>query len=198
MDERDIPKRAVIALMKMAAPERERELEHLWERYNPRVELVADARRVTLNANGDRIAFDAKTMDAFWLIAFGGWRAIETYSPHVILSVTSGRTVAEVMQADVELDAAERAYRERRAAAQALIDAADPAAAPWPLDLPRPSADRNAWDDRNIRPHSILPALASPSLFFTNSAMSCWTRTDTGPPIRARRKSPAMSGRAAL
>jgi hypothetical protein len=47
-------------------------------------------------------------MEVFWLIAFGRWRAIECYSPHVILSATHGRTVAEVMALDAELDDMER------------------------------------------------------------------------------------------
>jgi len=142
-----MPKEAVIALMKGAVPERESELTSLWERYKPDLALIADARRITLNANKDRIAFDIKTMDVFWLIAFGGWRAIECYSPHVILSVVEGRTVADVMRADTGLDEVERDYKERRAAAQALIDAPDPASARWPPDLPRPSSDRNARND---------------------------------------------------
>jgi hypothetical protein len=159
-DERELPKRAVIGLMKRAVPEREAELMALWERYDPDVVLVADGRRITLNADRDRIAFDAKTMDVFWLIAFGGWRAIECYSPHVILSAAYGRTIAEVMALDDELDDLERAYKERRAAAQTLIDAADPSAAPWPPDLPRPSADRNAWDDPQYQAAFDLACLA--------------------------------------
>jgi hypothetical protein len=55
------PKDAVIALMKGAVPERSDEISSLWKRYDPKVLLVANASRVTLNANKDRIAFDVKT-----------------------------------------------------------------------------------------------------------------------------------------
>ena len=160
-DERDTPKRAVIALMRGAVPEREEELMALWARYNPDVVLVADARRVTLNATKDRIAFDAKTMDVFWLIAFSGWRAIECYSPHVILSAANGKTVAEVILADAELDEVERAYREKRAAAETLVGAPDLASAPWPDDLPQPSANRNALDDAQYQAVYDLACLAA-------------------------------------
>jgi len=40
-DEDNLPKRAVIALMNGAVPEREAELMALWERYHPDVVLVA-------------------------------------------------------------------------------------------------------------------------------------------------------------
>ena len=51
--------------------------------------LAPDATRVTLNADRDRIAFDAKTMDVFWLIGFAGWKAIECYSPLVVVSAAT-------------------------------------------------------------------------------------------------------------
>lgn len=165
-DEDDYPKRVVISLMKAAVPERQAELMEFWQKYNPDVLLVGDARRITLNANKDRIAFDPKTMDVFWLIAFGGWRAIECYSPHVVVAAAYGRTIAEVMALDAGLDAVERAYKERLAAARALIDSGDPAAAPWPDDLPRPSADRNACDEPQYKSAFDLACLAVGFAFF--------------------------------
>lgn len=159
-DDEATPKAAVIALMKGTVPERRDEIASLWENYNPAVVLVADARRITLNADKDRIQLDIKTMDVFWLIAFGGWRAIETYSPHVVLSAAGGRTVAELMNVDPSLDDVERAYKECRAAAQSLIDAADAEAAHWPPDLPRPSADRNALNHPQYQSAFDLACLA--------------------------------------
>jgi Peptidase U49 len=141
------PREAVITLMKGTVPERISEIHSLWKLYNPAVCIVRDAERVTLNATKDCIAFDAKTRNVFWLIGFAGWRAIECYSPHVIWSVSSGQTVADLIAADDDLAEVERAYKERRAAAQALIDAAEPELAPWPDDLPRPTSDRHAFAD---------------------------------------------------
>jgi Peptidase U49 len=154
------PQQTVIALMLGAVPERKDEIETLWTKYNPDVLLVADAKRVTLDADKDRIRFDTKTIDVFWLIGLSGWRAIECYSAAVLLSAASGKTVAGLLEIDEELGAIERNYNERRAAAQALIDAAESALAPWPPDIPQPSADRNALDDAQYRAAYDLTCLA--------------------------------------
>ncbi|MEH2550760.1 hypothetical protein V1283_007405 [Bradyrhizobium sp. AZCC 2262] len=141
------PRDTLVALMQGAVPERQAETEALWETDNPEVVLVADAKRITLNADKDRIQFDAKTMDVFWLIGFSGWRAIECYTPVVVWSAKSGQALAELIKLDDGLADVEQAYKERRAAAQALIDAEDPASAPWPPDVPEPNADRYALND---------------------------------------------------
>ena len=141
------PRDAVVALMKGTATERKDEISSLWEKYNPDVVLVADAKRVTLNADKDRIQFDTKTMDVFWLIGFAGWKAIECYSPLVIWSAKSRQAISDLINADQGLDEVERLYKDRKTAAQTLIDAADSALAPWPPDLPQPSADRSVLSD---------------------------------------------------
>ncbi len=159
-DDAVTPKDTVIALMEETVPERKDEIAALWKRYNPDVILVADAKRITLNADKDRITFDAKTMDVFWLIGFSGWKAIECYSPLVFCSASSSQTVADLIKIDDGLGEVEQAYKERRAAAQTLIDAADPALAPWPPDLPRPSADRNFLNDPQYQAVFDLTCLA--------------------------------------
>jgi hypothetical protein len=105
-------------------------------------------------------------MDVFWLIAFAGWKAIECYGPHVVVSASSGRPVVEVMAIDAELDEVERAYKERIAAARALIDAVDATLAPWPPDIPRPSADREAVNDVEYRTTFDLACLAAAFALF--------------------------------
>lgn len=141
------PKIIVTRFMEWAVPERLSELRQLWSNYDPDVVLVKDAKHVTLNANKDRIAFDAKTIDVFWLICFAGWRAIECYAPHVIVSTWSGQPVWDVISADTHLPAVERAYKERRASAQALIDSENPENVPWPPDIPEPTDNRDALKD---------------------------------------------------
>ena len=165
-DDEVTPKRAVIALMNGTAPELTNEIATLWEQYPVDVVMVADAGRITLNADKERITFDAKTMDVFWLIGFAGWKAIECYSPHVVLSASTGRSVADLIRADEGLDDVERAYKERRAAAQTLIDAANPVSAPWPPDIPRPAADREAFDDPQYKTAFDLVCLAAAFAFF--------------------------------
>jgi hypothetical protein len=72
--------------MQGTVPERKDESRRFGRNTNPEVVLVADAKRVTLNADKERIQFDAKTMEVFWLISFIGWKAIECYSPLVLWS----------------------------------------------------------------------------------------------------------------
>lgn len=138
------PKEIVIAHMADAAPERREEIQALWSQYDPKVVLVQDGKDITLNATKDRIKFDAKTMDVFWLIGFSGWRAVECYSPHVFLSATCDQTIESMIADDEGLAEIELAYKERLAAAKSLIAATDAATEPWPPDLPRPNSSRAA------------------------------------------------------
>jgi hypothetical protein len=124
------PKKAVIHLMNGAAPERETDLASLWERYDPEVVLAADAVGITLKAGDGRITFDAKTMDVFWLIGFAGFRAIETYSPAVVLSAVSNQPVADLLRVDPGIDDVVRAYKSAGRRCRSLS-----ARRPWPLRL---------------------------------------------------------------
>jgi tetraacyldisaccharide-1-P 4'-kinase len=49
--------------MDRAVPERSADIKSLWQKYDPDVVLVDDAKKVTLNADKERITFDSKTMD---------------------------------------------------------------------------------------------------------------------------------------
>jgi len=130
-----------------AVPERADETRALWSKYDPAVLLVSDAKRITLDADRDRIRFDPKTWDVSWLIGFAGWKAVECYTPHVLLACATDQRILDVIRDDPEVDEVERAYKERMAAVQSLIDAEDFASAHWPPDLPRPNSDRNAFAD---------------------------------------------------
>lgn len=154
------PEEIVAALMTGAVPERRDEIRALWKRYHPEVIVAQDAKHITLNATKNRIKFDAKTMDVFWLIGFSGWRAIECYSPHVIVSAVSGQTIERIIADDEGLAEIELAYKERRAAAQSLIDATDQATTPWPPDLPRPNSSRDAACDPQYKAAFDLTCLA--------------------------------------
>ena len=160
MNDQPDPKVAVKAAMAGAAPERKDELAELWARYDPAVELGETAGEITLNANKDRIEIDPKTMDVFWLIGFSGWRAIESYSPHVALSTATGQKLSDLFNDDEELDEVERSYRERLAAAQALIKAGNTESVSWPDDIPRPNCDRNALSDPQYQTAFDLTTLA--------------------------------------
>jgi hypothetical protein len=159
-------KEAVIHLMKGTVPERADTIEQLWRHYNPDVLLVEDRKYITLNANKHRITFDAKTMDVFWLIGFNGWQAIECYAPHVVLSAAGRGTIADLIAADESLCEIERAYKERIATVQDLIAAADPASSFWPPDLPRPCANRDAFENSEYKAAFDLTCIAAAYTFF--------------------------------
>ncbi len=159
-DDQPDPKVAVKAVMAGATPERKDELAELWARYDPAVQLAQTPGEITLNATKDRIEIDPRTMDVFWLIGFSGWRAIESYSPHVILSAATNQKLADLFDCDHGLDEAERSYRERLAAAQALIKAGDTESVAWPTDIPRPNCDRSALNDPQYKVAFDLTTLA--------------------------------------
>ncbi len=140
-------KEAVTKLLEGTVPERIEEVKAWWQKYSPEVWLLPDAKGITLNANKDRIAYDRKLMDVFWLICFSGWKAIECYIPHVVGSVAFGGTVADWIKADDDLYVVESAYKARRAIAQDLIDTANPSTVRWPPDIPRLTANREAYVD---------------------------------------------------
>lgn len=160
------PESIIQTLMKGAVPERANEIDALWSRYHPRVVVVGDRSGITLDATRERIEFDPKTVDVFWLIGFSGWRAIECYSPHVIISASYGMTLQELFDEDDELPEVERAYKERLTAARNLIEQRDADDAPWPDDLPRPVSDRDALDGDQHRATFDLVQIAIAFAFF--------------------------------
>lgn len=160
------PEAIIQMLMKAAAPERATEIDALWARYQPQVIVVEDRSGILLDATRERIEFDPKTMGVFWLIGFSGWRAIECYSPHVILSAACGRTLHDLFGEDVELPEVERSYKERLSAARSFIEQPHADATPWPDDLPRPVTDRNDLDDDQHKASFDLVVLAVAFAFF--------------------------------
>jgi len=177
----EIAKQTIISLMRGVVPERTAEIDGLWLKYNPAIILVNDSKKVTLKADADHIEFDAKTMDVFWMLGFGGWKAIEAYAPLVIISVATGQTVINLISQDQGLGEVERNYKERRAAAQSLIDAEDTALASWPPDLPRPSANRNAVDDPQYSVAYDLTCIAAAFAFFHEFRHVMLARDKTNP-----------------
>lgn len=160
------PEAIIRMLMKAAAPERATEIDAVWARYHPQVVVVEDKSGISLDANRERIEFDPKTMEVFWLIGFSGWRAIECYSPHVILSAACGRTLHDLFDEDDELPEVERSYKERLSAARNFIEQSHPNAAQWPDDLPRPVTDRDDLDGDQHKAAFDLVVLAVAFAFF--------------------------------
>ena len=156
----DDPREVIKALMRGAVPERRADIERLWQKYHPRVEVCDNARGITLKATREKIAFDPKTIDVFWLIGFSGWRAIECYSPLILLSSETNQQIEALIRDDDHLSGIERDYRERRAAVHSLLDTTSALDIRWPPDLPRPSANRDAFGDSQYKTTFDLTLLA--------------------------------------
>ncbi len=170
--------------MKGAVPERCEEVDTLWAMYTPDVVVVENANSITLAADRNHIEFDAKTMSVFWLIGFASWKAIECYSPIVVLSFQTGQPVEDLLKRDDQLSDFERDYKERRAAAQRLIEVKDTASAPWPPDMPTPGVDRDALPNDQQKVALDLTCVATAFAFFHEFHHVMLDRDEKRPPDR--------------
>lgn len=132
----------ILQLLRGAVPERADEIGALWRRYGHAVEVAPSAKGVTMNADAARIRFDTKTIDFFWLLGFGAWRAIEVYSPALVLATATGMPLDQALKLDAERGEYELDYRQRIASARSLIAAERTADVSWPADVPEPTANR--------------------------------------------------------
>ena len=137
----------ILHLLRGAVPERADEISGLWSRYGHAVEVAPSAKGVTMNADATRIQFDTKTIDFFWLFGFSAWRAIEVYSPALVLATITGMPLDQALNADTERGPFELDYKQRNASAQSLTAADQTAEISWPADIPEPTSDRESLDD---------------------------------------------------
>lgn len=159
---------AVVAVRNLiygALPERRDECAELWNRYSPAIEVVPDGAGVTMNANKRRIRFDLKTLDAFWLIGFSAWHAIETYAPHVVVAMITQTSVESVIRDDDELGQLEQEYKHRLRLAKTLLAGDDKGVVQWPPDIPKPTDDRAALRNDQERVAFDLTLLAVAYVF---------------------------------
>lgn len=113
-----------------------------------------------MNADAARIKFDTKTIDFFWLLGFSGWRAIEVYSPALVLATLTGIPLDQALNIDAERGQYEFDYQQRIAIAQSLIAAEQTAYISWPADVPEPTAERDGLGDAKHQAAFDLVALA--------------------------------------
>lgn len=126
-----------------AVPERRDEIHTLWNRYEPIVSPIKSRPGFTVETLRS-IELDPKIFHIAWLMGFSGWRAIETYAPHVVGVTTTGLTLEDVFKLDEELGSFELDYKTRAEAARILIKAAeDVNLETWPPDIPMPQSSRN-------------------------------------------------------
>jgi len=150
----------VLHLLRGAVPERADEISGLWSQYGHAVEVAPSTKGVTMNADATRIKFDPKTIDFFWLLGFSAWRAIEAYSPALVLATVTGMSLDQALNVDAERGQYEFDYKQRIASAQSLIAAEQTLDISWPADVPEPTADRDGLDDAQHKTAFDLVALA--------------------------------------
>lgn len=150
----------VLHLLRGAVPERADEISGLWRRYGHAVEVAPSTKSVTMNADAARIKFDTKTIDFFWLLGFSAWRAIEAYSPAVVLATLTAMPLDQALSIDAERGQYEFDYKQRIARALSLIAAEQTADISWPADIPQPTADRESLCDAQHKAAFDLVALA--------------------------------------
>lgn len=137
----------ILHLLRGAVPERADEISGLWHQYGHAVEVAPSAKGVTMNADAMRIQVDTKTIDFFWLLGFSAWRAIEVYSPALVLATVTGMPLDQALSIDTKRGPFEFEYKQRVASAQSLIAAKQTADISWPTDVPEPTADRESLGD---------------------------------------------------
>lgn len=126
-----------------AAPERKSDLQDIWKKYDPSFFCVADEKGITLKAQKSSISFSPKTMSVFWLLGFAAWKIFVCHSPHLFLSVISGREIDDdMLQSDDGLYEAKGAFTEILSASEDLISAESLDDVTWPDDVPRPLSDK--------------------------------------------------------
>lgn len=150
----------VLHLLRGAIPERADEISGLWSRYGHAVEVAPSTKGITMNADASRIKFDTKTIDFFWLLGFSVWRAIEVYSPALLLATATGMPLDQALGVDAERGQYEFDYKQRVASAQSLIAAEQTADISWAADVPEPTADRDGLRDDQHKAVFDLVALA--------------------------------------
>lgn len=150
----------VLHLLRGAVPERADDISSLWSQYGHAVEVVPSTTGVTMNADDKRIRFDTKTIDFFWLLGFTAWRAIEVYSPALVMATSSGMPLDQALNIDAERGQYEFHYKQRIGNAQSLIAAEQTADISWPAEVPEPTADRDSLGDVQHMAAFDLVALA--------------------------------------
>ncbi len=129
-------------------PERESELKDLWEKYQPKFNLVEDVTRdgkVILDAGLYReVRFNHRSMKLIWLASFVAW---EGYC-----AVDAGWDTQQF-----ELVR----FKSLVAVFKKIMDADDPDTVPWPDSLPRPGTLPDATNDVQLRAAAELAIFAS-------------------------------------
>lgn len=150
----------ILHLLRGAVPERADYLCNLWVEHKHAVEVAPSTTGATMNATSQRIKFDIKTIDLFWLMGFAVWHAIELYGPAVVIAQGSDVSIDTILNDDKERPQLEFDFKQRINAVEALLSAASTDEIAWPTDIPEPTDDRESLANDQERTAFDLIGLA--------------------------------------
>ncbi|MQW61597.1 hypothetical protein GHK33_02465 [Sinorhizobium meliloti] len=134
----------VLHLLRGAVPERADELTKLWREHGHEIMVAPSAKGARMEATSKHIIFSPKTIDFFWLFGFSAWRAVELYSPALVLGVLTGDALDSVISRDEDFRHLEQEYKRRLGTAKSLLDVDDTTEIEWPADIPMPTEQRES------------------------------------------------------
>lgn len=150
----------ILHLLRGAVPERADYLCNLWVEHGHSVEVAPSAKGATMNSTSQRIKFDTKTIDLFWLMGFAAWRAIELYGPAVMLAQCTDMSIDRILNDDEERSQLEFEYKQRIGSVEALLSTTSTDKIAWPTDVPMPTHDRESLANNQERSAFDLVCLA--------------------------------------
>jgi len=154
----------ILNMLKGTVPERSDDIDELWSKHSPTVAIVPPRRGATMNANAKRIEFDAKLIDVFWIVGFAAWKAIQAFTPLVVMGPWLGLPLDDMLKEDERFSKGERDFKELVTLAQKFIeDGIDEER--WPEMIPRPTGSR---DSLALTEHKAIYDLVLMALSF------CW------------------------
>jgi hypothetical protein len=156
----------VLNLLRGVTPERDGELCRLWKEHGHAVEVVTKRGGLTMDATAERIRFDPKTIDYYWLIGFAFWKALGVYGPALEIATLTGETLEKALVIDEERGIYEADFKQRIAIGQLLVTAKMTADASWPQDVPEPTAYRETLADVEDQATNDLVGMALAFTFF--------------------------------
>lgn len=131
---------AVKAAILGSAPERQEELEKLWEEHSPQINQASDKEGFTLEAGSfGLILFDHKTMCKLWLFGFSTQRAFNLFLPYLYLSqITENSFNPHVLIEEDSKSSHALRIHEIIKAIRALKEVSSIEDINWPSSVPKP------------------------------------------------------------
>ncbi len=152
-------KKALLALLTGAVPERREEVLAIWDHAVAGVDVVPDTDRILFSTHQRRIRLSLRAIDICWVVGFSSASALISYGPYVRIAIDTGQTIEDVSRSDENRYEFESAHREAIHMAQELIGGNGTPPPPWPPGIPQMKDDRSALSsdfDRVIYDVTIL------------------------------------------